>query len=97
MRRLDYKRQLVDYFIKNQSKNYSVDSLKFALLNQGYSRVAVDQAYEEAVKEMAKKAPLLKEKPFIRHEVYDLENNPIKIEPLNFWEKIKFFFKGKKI
>lgn len=97
MRRLDYKEQLVDYFKKNLSKNYNTDTLKFALISQGYSRVAVDQAYEKAVKEMSEKAPVLKEKPVIKYQVYDLKNNPIHVEPMTFLDKVKNWFKGNKV
>jgi len=98
MRRLDYKHQLVDYFIRNlESKRYDADSLKYALINQGYSQVAVTQAYEEAVKQMAEKAPILKEKPIIKHEVYDLNNNPIDVEPMSRWEKFVYRLKGNRI
>ena len=98
MRRLDYKHQLVDYFIRNlSSKKYGADSLKFALINQGYSRVAVSAAYDEAVKQMAEKAPVLKEKPVIKHEVYDMEDNRIDIEPMSRWEKFVNRLKGNRI
>jgi len=96
MRRLDYKTQLVDYFKKNLKKKYNADTLKFALINQGYSRVAVNKAYEDATKNMSEEAPVLKEKPIIRYESYDINNNPIHIEPLSFWEKIKNKLKGNK-
>lgn len=98
MRRLDYKQQLVDYFLKNlNSKKYDSETLRFALYNQGYSRVAVDKAYEEAVKKIAKKAPVLKEKPIIKHEVYDENDNPIEVEPMSRWEKFLNKLKGNKI
>ena len=98
MRRLDYKNQLVDYFIKNiNSKKYTAETLKFALYNQGYSRVAVDKAYEEAIKRMAEKAPVLKEKPIIRHEFYDQNNNPIELEPMTKWEKFLHRLKGNRV
>lgn len=98
MRRLDYKHQLVDYFVKNlESKKYDADSLKFALINQGYSRVAVAQAYEEAVKQMAKKAPVLKEKPVIKHEIYDMDDNRIDVEPMSRWEKFWMRLKGNRV
>jgi len=77
MRRPDYKRQLVDYFKKNLKKNYTKDALKFALIRQGYSRVIVEQAFEQATKEIADKAPPLKEKPIIKYEIYDEYDNPI--------------------
>ena len=98
MRRLDNKRELVDYFKKNLSKNYTADSLKFALVKQGYSRAAIDQAIEQANKELAENAPKLpKEKPVITYEVYDQNNNPINVEPFTFWEKVVNFFRGRRI
>jgi hypothetical protein len=98
MRRLDYKKQLVDYFKKNiSSKKYDADTLKFALYNQGYSRVAVDSAYDIAVKDMAKTAPVLKEKPVIKHEIYDMNDNPINVEPMGFWEKFWNRVKGNRV
>lgn len=98
MRRLDYKHQLVDYFIRNlESKKYGADSLKFALINQGYSRVAVSQAYNEAVKQIAKKAPVLKEKPVIKHEVYDMDDNLIEMREMGFFEKMWNKIKGNRV
>ena len=95
MRRLDYKRQLIDYFVKNltSSRKYDKDSLIYALINQGYSRVSVEDAYKEAIKEIAKRAPILKEKPQINYEVYDENNNPVKVEKLSFFERIKILLR----
>lgn len=98
MRRLDNKRELIDYFKKNLSKNYTAESLKFALIKQGYSRAAIDQALEQANKELSERAPKIqKEKPIIRYEVYDQHNKPINVEPFNFWEKVVNFFRGRKL
>lgn len=96
MRRPENKNQLTEYFKKNLAKNYTEDSLKFALQNQGYSRTAIEQALTQAHKEIAEKAPVLKEKPVIKYELFDENNNKIKVQPFTRWEKIKFFFKGKK-
>ena len=96
MRRPDYKRQLIDYFKKNLNKNYPENSLRFALESQGYSKVAVADALETAHKEIAESVPKLKEKPIIKYEFYNENDQPIEVEPFTFWEKIKFFFKGKK-
>ena len=97
MRRLEYKDQLVDYFKKNLAKGYTIDSLKFALFDQGYSRVIVEQALDQANKDLAEKAPQVNEKPQIRYSVYDENNKPIHVEPLNFWGKVKYLLKGKKL
>jgi len=97
MRRPENKNQLVEYFKKNLVKNYTEDSLIFALQNQGYSRTAIEQALTQAHKEIAEKAPVLKEKPIIKHEYYDEKNNPIRVDPFTKWEKVKNFFKGRKV
>ena len=82
-----YMGQLVKYIKKNLSKGYTVESLKWALINQGHSRSEVTKAIELANKELAAEAPLLKEKPVIRVEVEPkLESKP------SLWKKIKSFF-----
>lgn len=83
----DYKKQLVNYFKKNLSKGYTSDSLKYALINQGYSRVAVERAIEQAHKELAEKAPIFKEKPKIKYEIIGENNKPIKIK-FPWWRRI---------
>lgn len=88
---MDYKKNLVEYFKRNLGKGYPHETLKWALINQGYSRTDVTRAYEDAAKELAEKAPKLKEeKPKIVHEYYDSKNKPIKVttkKPLS-WKKI---------
>ena len=88
MRRLDYKEQLIDYFKKNLRKGYPSDSLKFSLVNQGYSRTAVDQAFMEANKILAEKAPEFKEKPMIVYEVLDENNKSVKLKN-SLWARFK--------
>jgi SOS response regulatory protein OraA/RecX len=89
----DYKRNVIDYFKKNLLKGYTAETLKWALINQGYSRSIVERALEIAQKELAEKAPLLKEKPVIKYEIIDEHDNPIKIRKP--WLKRFFgFFKN---
>ncbi len=87
MAKESYKKNLVDYFVKNLKKGYTEESLKWALIRQGYSRVAVDSAREQAHKEMAKKAPVLKEKPKITYTILDENDKPIVIKK-PWWKKI---------
>ena len=82
-----YKKKLVNYFKKNLSKGYTADSLKFSLMNQGYTRTAVETALEQANIELAAKAPILKEKPKIRYEIIDEYNKPIQIKK-SFWQRL---------
>ena len=84
---MEYKRKLVDYIQRNLAKGYTIDSLQIALTNQGYSRVIVDKAIEQANKELAEKAPVLKEKPVIKYEVLDEYDKPITIKK-PFWKRL---------
>ena len=81
---------LKEYFKKNLKKGYTADSLKWALINQGYSKIIVEKALEEANKEMSEKAPIIKEKPRIKYQLYDQNNNPIKVKKIKkrpAWKK----------
>ena len=81
------RRNIIDYFKKNLKKGYTPDSLKFALINQGYPRIEILLALDKANKELAQEAPILKEKPKITHQLLDEEDNPITIEkPL--WKRL---------
>ena len=79
--------QLKEYFKRNINKGYTPDTLKWALINQSYSRVIVEKALEEAQQELAKEVPKFKEKPIIKYEVLDKDNNPMKIKK-SWWRRI---------
>lgn len=81
------KKNLIKYLKKNLAKGYTEESLKWALINQGYSKSIIEIAIKQLHKELAEKAPILKEKPVIKYEIYDKNNNPIKIKK-SFWKKI---------
>jgi len=57
--------ELTSYIIKNLKKGYTKESLRWALLNQGYSKIEVEKAFDRADRELAEKAPILKTKPEI--------------------------------
>jgi hypothetical protein len=61
--------ELADYFKSNLKKGYTKESLKWALVNQGYSRMEIEKAIKKAELEMAASAPILKTKPEIKYEV----------------------------
>ncbi len=87
MRREEYKARLVEYFKKNFKKGYTEDSLRWALVSQGYSRSLIDSALEKAHKELAEEAPILKEKPTITYEVLDENNVPVEIKK-PWWKRL---------
>jgi len=87
MNEINYRKKLVDYFKKNLAKGYTSESLKWALIRQGYSRAIILGAIEQVHKELAEKAPILKEKPRIKYEIIDENNKPIILKK-PFWKRI---------
>ena len=84
----DYIEQLADYIKKNLSKGYTLDSLKYSLMDQGYSRISVEKAIEIANKQLAEKIPPMKEKPQISYKVIKDEIIAKKSEKKSFWQKL---------
>jgi hypothetical protein len=82
-----YKSNIVRYLEKNLKKGYTLESLKFALINQGYSRVAVEEALIKVNANLAEKAPVLKEKPMIKYEIIDENDKVIQIKK-PFWKRL---------
>jgi len=83
MQPVNYIQQLAEYVMNNLSKGYTIDALRFSLINQGYSKISVDKAIETANKKLAEKAPIMKEKPQITYKIIDEKNNPISISETN--------------
>jgi len=81
------KEQLIQYFIKNIKKSYDPYALKWALINQGYSRTLVESALEEAQKQMAKEVPQFKEVPRINYQILDENNRSISIKK-PWWRRL---------
>ena len=75
-----YKLKILEYLKKNLKKGYTPESLKWALVKQGYSKSLVDELLGKAHKALAEEAPVFKEKPKIKYEIIDEKNNPIKIK-----------------
>lgn len=83
-------RKIMDYLKKNLKKGYTEESLKWALINQGYTRILVEQAIRRVHEELAEEAPKIEEKPVIRHVVFDEEDTPIEIpqKKKSWWGKL---------
>ena len=90
----DITSQLVEHIKKNLAKGYNQDTIRFSLVEQGYSRITVENALEKANKELAKTIPEVKEKPKIIYKIIGEDNKPIQISTKknSFWRKIKDFF-----
>jgi hypothetical protein len=77
-----YIESMTDYLKNNLKKGYTLESLKWALINQGYAKIEVEKAIKRVQTELATQAPILKAKPEIKIE-------PIPIEPKkSFWKSL---------
>ena len=88
--------KLVDYFKKTFMKGYTEESLKWALIQQGYSRTDISRAIEKANKEIDKEKidkEVAKEKPKIKYELYGADNKLLRIETRKPFSLRKFFRK----
>ncbi len=81
------KTRLKEYIKKNLKKGYTIESLRWALTRQGYSRTTIEQAIIQTNKEFAEAAPILKEKPVINYQIIDENNNSIEIKK-SFWKRL---------
>jgi len=92
MHQINYIKQLAEYIMKNLSKGYTIDALRFSLISQGYSKISIDNAIEIANKQLAAKVPIMKEKPQITYKILDEENKLIHVSEIkpkkSFWKKI---------
>lgn len=87
MRESEQRKKVVEYLEKNLKKGYTEESLKWALVNQGYSRVLIEHALQEVHQELAKKAPILEDKPKISYDIIDEFDNPIQIR-MPWWKRL---------
>ena len=89
--------KLIERIKQNLLKGYKEDSLRWALINQGYSRITVDRDIKRALKEIedenksAEQKKEKSEKPKITYQLYD-ENNRIVYGKTSggkkFWKKL---------
>ncbi len=79
----DYTQQIAEYIRKNLAKGYTLDSLRFSLKTQGYSRISVENAIDIVNRQLAEKAPLLREKPQIIYKT-----DPREEEKKGFWQRL---------
>lgn len=87
----NYKDDLIERIKRNISKGYKAESLKWALINQGYSRSSVERALKQAIKELSQKdknKEQKNEKPKITYQLYDENNKLIKLKKQSFWKKL---------
>lgn len=80
--------RLVEYLKRNLKKGYTKDSLKWALVSQGHSRLEIDKAIEIAQQELGREAPVLKTKAEIKMEVVEPKMPIVEPEKKPFWKRL---------
>jgi len=84
----DYIGELASYIKKNLKKGYTLDSLKYALINQGHSKLEVEKALKRAQEDQAREAPVLQTKPSIVYETLDTDSIQVEPDPRPWWKRI---------
>ena len=84
-KRADYVSELSEYIKKNLKKGYTKESLKWALVNQGHSKMEVEKALIKVDEELANEAPILETKPEITLEV--IEQKDAVVEKKSWWKR----------
>ncbi len=79
----NYIGELSEYIKKNLKKGYTMDSLRWALIDQGHSKMEVAKAMKKVEEELVREAPILRTKPDITYEVIAPEEK----EEKPFWKK----------
>ncbi len=84
-KKANYVDELSGYLKKNLRKGYTKESLKWALVNQGHSKMEVDKAIKKVDEELAREAPILKTKPEITYEVVEPKGAIVEKKP--WWKR----------
>jgi len=83
---VNYLSNLSNYVKKNLDKGYTKESLKWALINQGHSKLEIEKAFKIAEAEMMKNAVSQQSsKPKISYEAAEIA--PVQPEKQSFWKK----------
>ncbi len=86
--------EIVSYIKNNLKKGYTKESLRWALIDQGYSKLEVEKALQRADLELAQEAPALRTKPEIKYEAVPIGNSEKKARLKttkglgNFWRDL---------
>ncbi|MEK6895880.1 MAG: hypothetical protein AABX12_00265 [Nanoarchaeota archaeon] len=84
----NYLSGLIEYAKKNLQKGYARDSLKWALVNQGHSKMEVEKALAQASSEYEKERI---RQPISSPTAVPLLSQAIEVEPeqpQSFWKRI---------
>ncbi len=75
---------IVSYLEKNLAKGHKLESLKWALINQKYSRIEI----EKAIKIIEARRPAKKEEQFIQASVQEIKKEEVIVPKKGFWKSL---------
>jgi SOS response regulatory protein OraA/RecX len=82
----NYMNGLVDYAKRNLQKGYNKDSLKWALVNQGHSKMEVEKALAQASSEVETQRAKQPISPPAAAPVVEMQVEPE--QPKSFWKRM---------
>ena len=85
LREGDYMKGLIRYTQRNLSRKYTIDQIRLTLIQQGYSRAAVDRAIKLAEANRPK-TNIVEAKPEPKIEV--VEHEPVPARKRTFFQKL---------
>jgi hypothetical protein len=80
----DYMKGLIRYTQRNLSRKYTLDQIRLTLIQQGYSRAAVDKAIKLALESMPKPKIEVKAEP----KIEIVEHEPVPARKRTFFQKL---------
>lgn len=85
----NYIQNLTEYAKRNLKKGYAPDSLRWALINQGHSRIEVDKALSAAQAEVSKEAMVNARRPQEPSQTQPSSMPAVSVEPesTSFWKR----------
>lgn len=86
-----YGKKIEEYLTKNLAKGYNINALKWALIEQGYSKVAVEKAIRNVKEKMSKNEEKIVKPNTISVDVVPVESEQ-KAEIVNSEPENKGFF-----
>jgi len=89
-RELDRVQGIAEYVKKNIHKGYTIESLKWALINQGHSKVEIDKAISLATEQLEKESRKQQEQEQLRRQQFTeiMHEAPAEEEKKGFFKKI---------
>ncbi len=76
-----YIQRMTDYLKRNVKKGYTLETLRWALINQGHSKLEVEKAMGMVHNELVKEAPVLKQ------EMPKIEPVNVQVEDRPWWKR----------